>query len=386
MPDNVVIPEIDPEDLLTEAILAVMPGDYAYIGAGQYSAAEIELAFASQIALQAEIDENLMQAGELAEKPQKVESKTTQLKTRNYLIAGKRETTIEVTLAGLGVKQKDFYESADFSGTEHTMVCVNRAMDSAVIFNGLRWTAEWSGESDGLFSMVLSAVVSHDSGQVVMLSELPEIWPGDIEDGALFLDSYSKNNAYDAEEEKYSVLANLAHYDTRAGLTLIGTTTKSENNAFLVPNGNYSASFDSDIFAKHLIMVVSPDNTDLGDMVLLYNGDYAYVALRADGDQLQISDAEGIVISGTIGEAIGVKSLIEIKTETQPFMMVNNQKLEATKGAGFGDVDLSIFGGPEGETYSGEVYAIFVAQRELTDSKRAAVVTWMKKRYGITGW
>lgn len=384
MSENVNQPTLSPEDLMTEKILAVMPGDYAYIGAGSYIAAEIELAFGSKIAMQAELDANLTMAGELAEKPQKVESKSTGLKTRNYLIPGKRETTIEVTLVGLGVKQKDWLESAEFSGTEHTIVCVSRELDRAVIFNGLRWIAQWSGESDGLFSLVLSTEITQASSQVVMLSEIPAMWPGDIVGGALFIDCYSANNVYDAEEEKFSTVASLAEEDARIGLTTIWAY-KSVNNAFEMKSAGF-ASLYSELFLKHLIMVVSPNNLDMGDMVMMASSGDSALGLRFGGDQAQVIDTEGLVIGGTIGETIGAKSLIEINTETSPYMLVNGASLQATKEAGFGNVELDGIFGPQGDSYVGEIYGIFAAVRELTSNERTAVVTWMKKRYGITGW
>lgn len=384
MSENVNQPTLSPEDLMTEKILAVMPGDYAYIGAGSYIAAEIELAFGSKIAMQAELDANLTMAGELAEKPQKVESKSTGLKTRNYLIPGKRETTIEVTLVGLGVKQKDWLESAEFSGTEHTIVCVSRELDRAVIFNGLRWIAQWSGESDGLFSLVLSTEITQASSQVVMLSEIPAMWPGDIVGGALFIDCYSANNVYDAEEEKFSTVASLAEEDARIGLTTIWAY-KSVNNAFEMKSAGF-ASLYSELFLKHLIMVVSPNNLDMSDMVMMASSGDSALGLRFGGDQAQVIDTEGLVIGGTIGETIGAKSLIEINTETSPYMLVNGASLQATKEAGFGNVELDGIFGPQGDSYVGEIYGLFAAVRELTSNERTAVVTWMKKRYGITGW
>lgn len=384
MSENVNQPTLSPEDLMTEKILAVMPGDYAYIGAGSYIAAEIELAFGSKIAMQAELDANLTMAGELAEKPQKVESKSTGLKTRNYLIPGKRETTIEVTLVGLGVKQKDWLESAEFSGTEHTIVCVSRELDRAVIFNGLRWIAQWSGESDGLFSLVLSTEITQASSQVVMLSEIPAMWPGDIVGGALFIDCYSANNVYDAEEEKFSTVASLAEEDARIGLTTIWAY-KSVNNAFEMKSAGF-ASLYSELFLKHLIMVVSPNNLDMGDMVMMASSGDSALGLRFSGDQAQVIDTEGLVIGGTIGDTIGAMSLIEINTETSPYMLVNGASLQATKEAGFGNVELDGIFGPQGDSYVGEIYGLFAAVRELTSNERTAVVTWMKKRYGITGW
>lgn len=294
-------------------------------------------------------------------------------------------TTIEVTLAGLGVKQKDWLESSEFSGIEHTMVCVSRELDRAVVFNGLRWIAEWSGESDGLFSVVLSAVVSQASSQVVMLSEIPEMWPGDIVGGAVFIDCFSEDNVYDEGLGEYTKVANLAQAEYNLGIMEV-LPLKSVNNAFETNGGNTFVDFGGKLNLKHLVMVVSPYNLDAGDMVILSSDGSCQLGLRVGGGQLELLDMDGKAISETIGDIIGAKSMIEINTETAPYMRHNGWDLTATKEAGWGDTELLRIGGPQGDAYKGEIYGLFAAVRELTSSERNAVVAWMKKRYGITGW
>lgn len=161
-------------DLLLPALLDAMPGDKAYIGAGSYSSGDISTKYADQTVMLAELAANLTDIGELAEKPTKADSKQDKLKTRNYALPGKRTTTMELSLAGLSNLKKDFLESTGFVGQEITIVLVSRTNDRVVIYNGMRWTADWSGETDGLFSVVLSTEFSGaTAGRVYVLKVAP---------------------------------------------------------------------------------------------------------------------------------------------------------------------------------------------------------------------
>ena len=86
--------------------------------------------------------------GELAEKARKADSKITKLKTRNYTLPGKRTSTVELTIVGLSNQQKNYLESSAFMGKNITIVAASKSLDRVVIFNGLRWTVDWSGEAD----------------------------------------------------------------------------------------------------------------------------------------------------------------------------------------------------------------------------------------------
>jgi len=137
-----------------------MVADKIYFGFGKYTAAEVTSAYATQAALTTEVTTNMDSLGELAEKPGKADSKVNKLKSRNYLIPGKRTNTIELTIIGLQVKQKNYLESRAFSGREVTITVVSNELDRAVVFNGMRWAVEWSGEADGMFSVVISTEYS----------------------------------------------------------------------------------------------------------------------------------------------------------------------------------------------------------------------------------
>jgi hypothetical protein len=61
---------------------------------------------------------------------------------------------------GLSTRQKNFLESSAFMGKNTTIVVTSKGLDRVVIFNGLRWTVDWSGEADGLFTVMISTEFS----------------------------------------------------------------------------------------------------------------------------------------------------------------------------------------------------------------------------------
>lgn len=190
---------IDQDDLLLAALEAVMVGDRAVFAvgvgtvAGNYLGDEM-LFDNSQYLGYYLFNEYSIWAllGELAEKPGKVDSKVTRLKTRNYQIPGKRSSSIELQLCGLSAAQKDYFESALFSGQEITILLVTNQLASTdpedtaaydfstpvVVFNGLRWTVDWSGEADGLWSIVLSSEITGATKDRVWAQTVPALEAG----------------------------------------------------------------------------------------------------------------------------------------------------------------------------------------------------------------
>ncbi|MCK9335908.1 MAG: hypothetical protein M0Q99_11435 [Candidatus Cloacimonetes bacterium] len=157
-------------DLIFSALIDTFIADEVYFGVGAYTGAEVATKFASQTAMNTEISTYMKAIGELAENPGKTDSKVNRLKTRNYAIPGKRTSTVELSLNGLSAKQKDYFESTLFSGQEITIVCISKERDRATIFNGMRWTVDWSGEADGLWSVVISTEFSGSTnGKVYLL-------------------------------------------------------------------------------------------------------------------------------------------------------------------------------------------------------------------------
>lgn len=162
-----------PTDLLFAALVDTFVADEVFYGMGSYSAAEVGTKFASKSAMSSELSNYCKQIGELAEKPGKTDSKINKLKTRNYQIPGKRSSTVELTLNGLSAKQKDYFESALFSGAEVTMICTSKGLDRATIFNGMRWTVDWSAEADDLWTVVISTeFAGSTAGKVFVIKGL----------------------------------------------------------------------------------------------------------------------------------------------------------------------------------------------------------------------
>lgn len=164
----------DADDLAFDELIEQMIGDDVYVAEGTLNATDL----AAMTGNQATIAENLAAyfdvLGELAEKAAKVESKNTALKTRNYKVAGKRTTTLELSLVGISNLQKAFLESTAFTGTTVTMFLQNTERDRVIILNGMKWAVDWSGETDGLFAVTLSTEFSGaTSDRIYVYKDIP---------------------------------------------------------------------------------------------------------------------------------------------------------------------------------------------------------------------
>lgn len=162
------------KDLEFSELIATLPGDRVYFTEGLYSSKgtlEVQI-FSGSLA--AEIENLYTPLGEVADVPPKVGSPTTTLKTRNYTVAGKRTTTIELTIAGISNAQKEYLESAAFHGSPKTIALENREGWSYVFFNGLRWVAEWKGEIDGVPTFTISSEFTGGTKDNIWLFEVPE--------------------------------------------------------------------------------------------------------------------------------------------------------------------------------------------------------------------
>ena len=144
----------DMVDLTTQ--IAILRLSEIYIGSGNYTSAEINTHCADKTVLATELSTNLEKLGDLSEKPFKADSKVDTLKTKHHVFEGKRTTTFEATINGISQAKKDLLEGISKNGTTITMIGVNDDKSQALIMNGLTWTAAWSGEEGGLWTMVLS--------------------------------------------------------------------------------------------------------------------------------------------------------------------------------------------------------------------------------------
>lgn len=188
--------EIEQGDLLLDALEPTMVGDRALFSLGELD--DFEQQVTQMLVNSWYLSWYLMPAsglffplGELAEMPGKVDSKVGKLKTRNYLIPGRRASTVELNLNGLSAKQKDYFESALFSGQPITIIlCKNEllladpedwdAFDFAtpiVVFSGLRWTVDWSAEADGLWSVVITSEVTGATKNRIWAQTVPAYDP-----------------------------------------------------------------------------------------------------------------------------------------------------------------------------------------------------------------
>ena len=135
-----------------------------YVADGGYLPSEADTAFAnttSQLSEMAKYEE----ISDLGEKPFKLDSKVTKLKTLNYVIEGKRTNTVEITLVGLTKERKQWLEE-ELGSKIRTFLLENTKGNSVMIFNAKRWICEWTYEADSLFNAVISTEYSgpSDSG------------------------------------------------------------------------------------------------------------------------------------------------------------------------------------------------------------------------------
>lgn len=156
-------------DLAFSALVDTLIADKVYYGTGAYTAAEVGTKFATQAAMATELSTYTKSLGELGEKPGKTDSKIGKLATRNYMIPGKRTSTVELTLNGISELQKNYLEGPFFSGAEITIIFVSTDNTRVTIFNGMRWTVDWSAEADGLWTVVISTQFSGSTADKVFV-------------------------------------------------------------------------------------------------------------------------------------------------------------------------------------------------------------------------
>jgi hypothetical protein len=165
-------------DLAFDALVETLVGDNVYFGVDPqgagYSESDIATIFATQASITSELSTGFLTLGELAEKPLKIDSKKEQLKTRNYKVGGKRTSTLSLTIVGLNEKSKNYLESTAFESAAITMIIQNTTKDRVVILNNMRWVVDWSGETDGLLTVVLNTEFSGNTkNRIVVLKDIP---------------------------------------------------------------------------------------------------------------------------------------------------------------------------------------------------------------------
>lgn len=156
-------------DLSFSKLMDTFVADNVYFGHGSYDPTLVPSIYITTEAANTELTNNFNCLGELAEKPGKADSKLNKLKTRNYIVPGKRTNTVELNIAGLSNNQKSYLESNDFMSKTTTIVVASKDFDRVVIFNGLRWTVDWAGEADGLFNVTISSEFSGTTSDKILL-------------------------------------------------------------------------------------------------------------------------------------------------------------------------------------------------------------------------
>lgn len=147
---------ISRSDLDGSGAINSIRSDEIYIGQGSLIFPADDTNFADKNAVKTLLESTTL-LGDAAEKPFKLESKVEKLKTRSKIVEGRRTNTIEVRLAGITNKQKALLESGVLNSGDFTIIGVTVIHDQCLVINGLKWTYEFTGESDNLFSATLSA-------------------------------------------------------------------------------------------------------------------------------------------------------------------------------------------------------------------------------------
>lgn len=161
--------EMEDEDLTFALLEHVMPGDHVYfaLGSALSHIGDLGEIHSSEVD---DILSNMEVLGELAEKPGKVDSKINRLKTRNYSISSKRNSSIELNLVGLSTKLKNYLETALFQEQDVAILITEMDREKmdiltdpgyrCLLLDSMRWTVDWSAEADGFWSVVISTTVN----------------------------------------------------------------------------------------------------------------------------------------------------------------------------------------------------------------------------------
>ena len=146
-----------------------------YASVGEMSTEDITLLFVSQDAIKTELTSSFEEIGELAEKPIKIESKTEKLKTRHYQLEGKRTNIVTTTIVGISEDKKNWLEDQSASMTQLTFIALSKDKTQAILINGCRWTVDWSGEADALYTQeITTEFMGKTSDKIKFFNRIPK--------------------------------------------------------------------------------------------------------------------------------------------------------------------------------------------------------------------
>ena len=107
-----------------------------------------------------------------------MESKTEKLKTRHYQLEGKRTNAVTTTIVGISEDKKNWLEDQSAGMTELTFVALSKDKSQAILINGCRWTVDWSGEADGLYTQeVTTEFTGKTFEKIVFFKDIPPTAP-----------------------------------------------------------------------------------------------------------------------------------------------------------------------------------------------------------------
>ncbi len=139
------------------AQMLLFRGARVYIGSGSYvNKTELTAAVSSATNLTGLLGSAYDELGEVAEKPGKISGSVDLIKLKNKSIPGLRKNAVELNLVGISEKRLAFLES-ELSEQEATIIIVNSAGDTAMVFNGLTWSGSQEGEIGDVFKVTLKA-------------------------------------------------------------------------------------------------------------------------------------------------------------------------------------------------------------------------------------
>lgn len=150
-------------------------GGKVYIGKGSYAdRATFAAAFANLSAKEAELSASFDELSDLADAPGKIGSSTEPLKSRHYIVDGKRTNTAELNLAGMSEARKAFIER-DINKNEQTIILVDDDKpDKIMCLNGLRWSGSWEGELDKVFNAKINTEFSGSTvNKIWFMEDIP---------------------------------------------------------------------------------------------------------------------------------------------------------------------------------------------------------------------
>lgn len=145
-----------------------------YASVGVMSAEDISHILVSQESIDSELATSFEEIGELAEKPFKIESKTDKLKTRHYQLEGKRTNVVTTTIVGISEDKKNWLEDQSAGMTQLTFIALSKDKSQAILINGCRWTVDWSGEADGLYTQeITTEFMGKTSDKIMFFNRIP---------------------------------------------------------------------------------------------------------------------------------------------------------------------------------------------------------------------